>query len=86
MVSVASVMFAGSSHSVAQADSPIDIGDRLELFVDDYLINEISSATRTLHYPHPQEVACAHDSPWEGSSSGYKTVFQDGDLYRMYCR
>ena len=86
MVSVASVMFAGSSHSVAQADSPIDIGDRLELFVDDYLINEISSATRTLHHPHPQEVACAHDSPWEGSSSGYKTVFQDGDLYRMYCR
>lgn len=27
-----------------------------------------------------------HDSPWEGSGSGYHTVFRDGDLYRMYYR
>ena len=24
--------------------------------------------------------------PWEGNASGYTTVFQDGDLYRMYYR
>ena len=27
-----------------------------------------------------------HDSPWEGSGSGYHTVIQDGDLYRLYHR
>ncbi|HRX79876.1 MAG TPA: hypothetical protein P5307_12485, partial [Pirellulaceae bacterium] len=27
-----------------------------------------------------------HDAPWEGSGSGYHTVFKDGDLYRMYSR
>lgn len=25
-----------------------------------------------------------HDASWEGSGSGYHTVFQDDDLYRMY--
>jgi len=25
-----------------------------------------------------------HDAPWEGSGSGYHSVFQDGDRYRMY--
>jgi hypothetical protein len=25
-----------------------------------------------------------HDAPWEGAGSGYHTVFQDGDRYRMY--
>ncbi|MCZ6678599.1 MAG: hypothetical protein O7E52_15290 [Candidatus Poribacteria bacterium] len=86
MISVASAMLSLARHSIAQTDAPIEIGNRLELFVDDYLIDEISGATRTLHAPQPQEVACVHDNPWEGSSSGYKTVFQDGDLYRMYYR
>jgi hypothetical protein len=25
-----------------------------------------------------------HDEPWEGTGSGYHSVFQDGDRYRMY--
>jgi hypothetical protein len=28
----------------------------------------------------------AFDKPWEGNASGYPTVFQDGDSYRMYYR
>ena len=31
-----------------------------------------------------REIAIVHDAPWEGNSCGYHTVFQDGDLYRMY--
>jgi hypothetical protein len=27
-----------------------------------------------------------HDRPWEGNSSGYHTIFQDGPVYRMYYR
>ena len=31
-------------------------------------------------------MAIVHDAPWEGASSYYHSVFQDGDLYRMYYR
>ena len=86
MVSIASAILTLSRDAITQTVSPIDIGDRLELFVDDYLIDEISGSTQRLHHPQPQDVACVHDNPWEGSTSGYKTVFQDGDLYRMYYR
>ncbi len=62
-----------------------EIGDRLELMVDDYLIERATTETR-LHHPVPQEVALEQNAPWEGTGSGYHSVFQDGDLYRMYYR
>ena len=61
-----------------------DIGSRLELFVDDWLIDRIDGAALTLHKPVPQDVALVSDRPWEGNDIGYVTVFKDGDLYRMY--
>jgi len=70
----------------ALGDEVIDIGSRLELFVDDYLIDRITNAKLMLHKPIPQEVALVHDEPWEGNNCGYHTVFQDGELYRMYYR
>lgn len=61
------------------------IGSRRELFVDDFLIDELKGrAELRLHHPQPQEIALVHDAPWEGSGSGYHSVFQDGPLYRMY--
>ncbi len=72
--------------ALAAAD-PIDIGSRLELFVDDYLLDKLSGgARRVLHRPVPREVSLDRTKPWEGNASGYTTVFQDGDLYRMYYR
>ena len=85
MISIASAMLTLSRDAITQAVSPIDIGNRLELFVDDYLIDQIAGATQRLHI-HTTRVACVHDNRWEGSTCGYKTVFQDGDLYRMYYR
>ena len=64
----------------------IDIGNRLELFVDDFLIERMEGVSRQLHRPTPREVALVRDIPWEGNSSGYNTVFRDGDLYRLYYR
>jgi len=63
----------------------IDVGTRLELFVDDHLIAERENVKRRLHRPEPQEVALVHDEPWEGGISLYHTVFED-DRYRMYYR
>lgn len=67
------------------ADTAIDIGSRRELFVDDFLIGGLSGrAELRLHHPEAREIALVHDAPWEGSGSGYHSVFQDGPLYRMY--
>ncbi len=64
---------------------PIEIGSRRELFIDAYLIDRFEGkAEQRLHHPVPREIALVHDAPWEGSGSGYHSVFQDGDLYRMY--
>jgi len=73
--------------SAAFAAEPIDISNRLELFVDDHLIAKMTGdVERKLMKPEPKEVILVTDSPWEGNTSGYYTLFQDGDLYRMIYR
>jgi len=67
-----------------RSGEPVAIGSRRELFVDGFLIQRLAGARRVLHHPTPQEIALVHDAPWEGSGSGYHSVFQDGSLYRMY--
>jgi hypothetical protein len=72
---------------IGSSQEPVDIGSRLELFADSYLIDTLSGgARRELHHPVPQEVSIVMDRPWEGNGVNYVTVFQDGDLYRMYYR
>jgi hypothetical protein len=69
----------------ANAVMPIDIGSRRELFVDDLLIERLDGkAVIELRHPQPEDLALIHDAPWEGTGSGYHSVFQDGPLYRMY--
>lgn len=73
--------------NVSVAAEPIEIGSRLELFVDDYLIEDMSDgAEQQLQKPVPREVVLVTDEPWEGNGCAYFTVFRDGDLYRMYYR
>ncbi|MEA1951869.1 MAG: hypothetical protein U9N87_10820 [Planctomycetota bacterium] len=81
------IMLATLTNGAARAaeTTPIDIGSRRELLVDNYLIDKSSGETRlVLHKPTPRKIAIVHDEPWEGNSCGYHTVFRDGDLYRMY--
>lgn len=73
------------SHA-AIAVEPLDIQNRRELFVDDFLIEKLDGAERRLHRPTPREVAIVHDAPWEGNVSYYHTIFRDEDRYRMYYR
>ena len=71
----------------ADDGQPIDIGSRRELFVDVALVERIDGqAELRLHHPTAREIALTFDEPWEGNASGYPTVIQDGDLYRMYYR
>ena len=70
----------------AKADSPLDIGSRRELFVDDYLIARMTGAELKLHKPEPRDVALVCDLPWEGNTSAYYTLFRDKDRFRAYYR
>ncbi len=58
----------------------INIGSRLELFVDRYLIDDLRGTSLRLHQPRKLPMA---DQPFAG---GYATVIKDGDLYRAYYR
>jgi len=79
-------LIASATSSTSAAD-PIDIGNRLELFIDDYLIAKTTGdLVQKMLKPEPKEVILVADSPWEGNTSGYYTLFQDGDLYRMIYR
>lgn len=79
-------LLAGVLSHAAIAAEPLDIQNRRELFVDEFLIEKLDGAERRLHRPHPREVAIVHDAPWEGNVSYYHTIFRDGDTYRMYYR
>ena len=73
--------------SISFAAEPIDIGNRLELFIDNHLIEKTTGdVAQKMLKPEPKEVIIVTDSPWEGNTSGYYTLFQDGDLYRMIYR
>lgn len=68
-----------------RSEHVVDIGDRRELFVDEYLIDEMRGGVGLcLHKPTPREVALVTDQPWEGNMCGYITVFRDDDVVRMY--
>ena len=78
----------GAFVALSQESSPaaIDIGSRRELFVDDLLIESAGGVRLQLHRPRPAGKALIFDKPWEGNTSLYVTVFEDGDRYRMYYR
>lgn len=63
-----------------------DIGSQRELFVDDYLIEQLERVEPLLHQPQAQEVALVCDAPWEGNISAYYALFADGDRFRIYYR
>jgi len=85
-LSLAALFLAGCLSAV-HAEEPIDLGARLELFVDSHLIDRLSGgARRQLHHPVAREVAIVMDQPWEGNAVNYVTAFQDGPRYRLYYR
>lgn len=70
--------------SLAEPAGVLDLSDRRELFVDDYLLDRQQGTELRLHSATPREIVMLMDAPWEGSGCGFETVFRDGDLIRMY--
>ncbi|MBN2270872.1 MAG: hypothetical protein JXN61_09680 [Sedimentisphaerales bacterium] len=80
-------LLVASLACLSRAEECIDIADRWELLVDDYLIDRTTGDIELrLHSPTIQDVVLTHDKPWEGNTCGYHTMFRDGDICRMYYR
>ncbi|HIN53404.1 MAG TPA: hypothetical protein EYM79_03760, partial [Planctomycetes bacterium] len=72
--------------SVSAAE-PIEIGNDLQLFWDDALIeSKTGDVEFVLQRPEPKEMILATGEFWEGNVSAYFTFLQDGNEYRAYYR
>jgi hypothetical protein len=88
LVAMAAVFLGISVNMALPAGKPtesIDLGTRLELFLDDSLIESIENLQFQLHSPRRVEKVFVFDRPWEnGPYCDYVTVLRDGGRYRMY--
>ena len=73
------------TQSQTEKGGPIEIGARLEPFVDDFLIARLhGDAKLRLNRPVARELSLVTDRPWEGNACTSFAVFRDGGIYRMY--
>ena len=70
--------------AVADNVRPIEIGSRLELFVDGHLIDSMKNVRLKLHSPRSAGKILILDRPWEGVTCDYHVVFQGGKLVLNY--
>ena len=61
-----------------------DIGSRLELFVDDWLIERKNGVSLKMHQPVAREIVMKYDRPWEGPVSLPGNVSTEGGLHKMW--
>ncbi|MFZ4628546.1 MAG: hypothetical protein ACOYNR_09495 [Blastocatellia bacterium] len=72
--------------AVATQSPPLDLGTRLELFVDRTLVERTDGVTFELQQPIDAGEVLRFNKPWEGPFAGYCTVIRDGARYRLYYR
>jgi hypothetical protein len=86
-----SCLFFVTATGLEADDAPIEVKHFRQLFVDDYVIDELSDVQLTLHQPtkHPQNPVLRHDKPWEAKSVAlYGTVLYDREeqIFKMWYR
>ena len=69
-----------NGEGIQPVEEALAIGSRLELFVDDYLVERLDGVELKLHAP---QLAPMARSPLKGA---YTTVIRDGDIFRAYYR
>src|SRR5581483_963123 len=78
-------IFAFASMAVPAAE-PIVVGDELQLFLDEHLIETKKNVELRLHEPRRAEIVLRRDRPYEDAAMYDPTVIKDGDRYRMWYR
>ncbi len=84
-IGVFCIIFSSCNEKIRVSES-IEIGSRLELFVDSLMVDRLEGdAELYLHKPESKEVVLADEKPWE-SRINYVAVMKDGNIFRMYYR
>ena len=66
--------------TVVSLAAPVDVGDRLQVMWDDYVVDaEQTTATRLLHHPVYAGTAMTWDKSWEGDGSEVPSLVVDTD-------
>src|ERR1043165_5310910 len=81
---LAQILGTALCFSVGRA-APIQLGTRLEPFVDTALVERLDNVRHELSQPREEEIVFRFGEPWE-RATGYVSVLKDGGLYRMYYR
>ncbi|MAG94411.1 MAG: hypothetical protein CMJ48_11770 [Planctomycetaceae bacterium] len=80
------LLFAALPIRADDGKSTVSIGDQLQLFLDDWLIDSMTGLQLKLHTPRRAEVVLRKDKPWEDSTMFDPVVIKDGSRYRMWYR
>lgn len=91
LVLFSTIVLGWSQESMVEASPPNaaaveEVGSRLQLFLDDDLIEEMKGVELKLHEPSWAEIAMRRDRPWEDSTLYDPVVIKDGERYRMWYR
>ncbi len=87
LAAVCFLMYSQPAAGKAPEDvGPRQIGSRLELFVDDWLIDKMDGVELELQRPVDAGKAVELNQPWEGRHSIVLSLLKDGGKYRMYYR
>ena len=57
--------FAPCSFVLSEESECIDLGNRRELFIDDYLVSKMTNVELITHRPERKNLAMIFDKPWE---------------------
>lgn len=81
-----SYLFTFSIKLTAQT-KVLDIKNQRQLFVDDFLIDQLKGTSLQMGIPHDEGSVLAFDKPWEGPFCGYVTILKaDSAKYIAYYR
>jgi len=72
--------------NVLVGDEIVEIGSRKQLFVDNYIIEDLGTAVRSLHRgeKHPKNPVLSGDAEWEDRRIIYPNVIKEGNQYKMW--
>ena len=73
-----------ASANPTETTKVLGIGSRLELFVDDYLIESMEGVRLKLHEPRSEGKILEFSLPWEGVTSIGISVLKDDDGFKLY--
>jgi hypothetical protein len=86
LVSVLMILCSSTGTRRVENEQRIELGNKREIFVDKYLIQELDGASLVMHAPRDEGPVMYFNKPWESFAPAYITILKDDHIYRAYYR